>query len=313
MEPFETHCPDCDRSLRVKDPRLVGRKVKCPDCGNPFTVEMPKRNGAQAKAGGKTKPAARKAAASAEASGGGDGFNFDFADSSPASESSGESTYSAPAGRRRKQGPPTMVLVGIPLSVLTVLVGGFLIYKISSGPRQVEKVVTVKVASEAKKKHDALLVKELPPEPEAVPFAEEVHSLIRDLTLRHKRAPGFQELQSKLRTAEQGYRMHKTDKETYLAELNQLHEDTKTLDRELVQKALRGVLAVGGVSGEAADPLVGKLDEAVRNARVDGWTFNDDSRQQVRDAIVAVLAEQQLADNAGLADSVLRFAEEYYN
>ena len=34
-------CPKCRKELKVKDPALLGRKVKCPGCGHRFVLEMP--------------------------------------------------------------------------------------------------------------------------------------------------------------------------------------------------------------------------------------------------------------------------------
>lgn len=38
MEPVEIACPHCGGTLRVTNPKLLGRKVKCPKCRDPFTV-----------------------------------------------------------------------------------------------------------------------------------------------------------------------------------------------------------------------------------------------------------------------------------
>src|SRR5690606_19784330 len=47
MQPFETACPHCTGTLRVSDPRLLGRKVKCPKCGERFQIHPPGENAEQ--------------------------------------------------------------------------------------------------------------------------------------------------------------------------------------------------------------------------------------------------------------------------
>lgn len=41
MEPFEISCEHCSQRLRVKDPALIGRKVKCPGCGQRMLITEP--------------------------------------------------------------------------------------------------------------------------------------------------------------------------------------------------------------------------------------------------------------------------------
>jgi hypothetical protein len=38
---FKQQCPHCDRSIPIKDAKLIGEETKCPKCKNPFVVEDP--------------------------------------------------------------------------------------------------------------------------------------------------------------------------------------------------------------------------------------------------------------------------------
>jgi hypothetical protein len=38
---FKQQCPHCDRSIPIKEAKLIGEEIKCPKCKNPFVVEDP--------------------------------------------------------------------------------------------------------------------------------------------------------------------------------------------------------------------------------------------------------------------------------
>ncbi len=40
-EPNQLRCPHCSTRMRVRDPSILGKKVRCPKCKNPFTTPSP--------------------------------------------------------------------------------------------------------------------------------------------------------------------------------------------------------------------------------------------------------------------------------
>src|SRR5690606_2568408 len=72
MSALHIPCPNCQKELKVKDPALLGRKVKCPSCGHRFVLQwgessQPSAPPRRAKAAAATAPATKATAAQAAA------------------------------------------------------------------------------------------------------------------------------------------------------------------------------------------------------------------------------------------------------
>ena len=39
--PISIQCPHCSQTLKLKNPKLLGREVPCPKCKTPFVLEEP--------------------------------------------------------------------------------------------------------------------------------------------------------------------------------------------------------------------------------------------------------------------------------
>jgi predicted Zn finger-like uncharacterized protein len=120
MSALHIPCPQCQKELKVKDPALLGRKVKCPRCGHPFVLQwtseqkQPKRQKATVAAVTKASPDPHPAAASA--------LPDDPLAAIDVAPQEGVGRLRELQRRRRKQRNRNLIVAGV---CIALLVGGF--------------------------------------------------------------------------------------------------------------------------------------------------------------------------------------------
>ena len=56
MSTLRIPCPKCHKELKLRDPRLLGKKGKCPKCRHSFLLQMPKLEPEEDEIAGPPKP-----------------------------------------------------------------------------------------------------------------------------------------------------------------------------------------------------------------------------------------------------------------
>jgi|GEM_PF-6907896 len=323
MEPFEVQCPACQKSLRVKQPELVGKRVACPQCKEKFTIVRP--------APIEDSPAPELPAAIPETPATADAFvPAEPAVSLGPSIKSDDSVL-----RNRPKTNPLLIYAAGGGSVL-VLIIIFIVRSQMDGAEQArlrsqlsatDRKRVEKLEAEGKSVH--LESKDRPvtrptvdptPKPPAkemplVEQAEALHGRIQDLKRAHKMADAITMLAGQLGRLTSQYRSESITPEEYLEKLEILATVVEETERRLVQKALAGAVALEqpSVDASALEKFVEAYDKAVLAARIKDWKLHDDARDKVHGVARQVLSEHDLGGKkAELEELVVKFSEEYY-
>jgi hypothetical protein len=322
MEPFEVVCPACQKSLRVKQPDLVGKRVACPQCKEKFTIERPAADDLE---GGAPEMPPVMPAVDAPASGGVPSF--------------GESSYATSTVARPKKADKNQQLIIFGGIGATMLVLGILFLvnsqmkaseqarlraNLSANERkQLEKLEqegkTVELKDKTPFNTRPVAVDPIPKKPAKemprVEEAEALHGHLQDLKRAHKQSLPIVALAAELARLQTLYRREEITPEDFVAKVNELAAKSEATERTLVKKALTDALVLErpGVEAEKIAAFVEIYDKAVLENRVKEWKLNDETRKLVHDAVKKTLGDNSLGGNKSeMEDLLVRFSEEYY-
>ncbi len=136
---FKQECPICEALVPIRDPKLIGKKIKCPKCEGPFVVKAPADEEDEAEEGVTEKPAKKAKAAG----------NGKVTDKKPVKAAAKKGKASKDDDddtdvkkKKQKKGSNTL-MVGGGLAVVAVAalgIGGYFLFKGKSEPKKTTPV-----------------------------------------------------------------------------------------------------------------------------------------------------------------------------
>jgi cell division protein FtsN len=322
MEPFEVICPACQKSLRVKQPELVGKRVSCPQCKEKFTIERP------APVDDAPAPDMPPVVADSPAPSFSDGPSF----GGPSITAT-----SSPTRTKKSEKNQQMIIFGGVGASLVLLV---IIYIVNSQMQAAEQARLRSRLSATDRKALEKLEAEgktvrledknpLPPyRPAADPVpkkptkemprvdeAELLHGHLQDLKRAHKQSDTITALAAELGRLSSQYRREDITPEDFLAKVTELATKVEETERVLVKKALSNAVSLErpDLDADVLARFVEAYDKAVLETRAKDWKLSDDARKLVHDAVKKTHGEHKLGGNKSeMEDLLVKFSEEYY-
>lgn len=328
MEPFEVICPACQKSLRVKQPELVGKRVACPQCKEKFTIERPApMEDAPAPELPPVVPMDETAPAFS------DGPSF----SSGSLSGPTITASSSPSRTKQSEKKQQMIMFGGIGGTMLVLL---ILYIVNSQMQAAEQArLRSKLTASDRKALEKLEAEgktvrledknPLPPyrapvdpipkkpvkEMPRVEEAEALHGHLQDLKRAHKQSDTITKLAAELGRLSSLYRREDITPEDFLTKVTELAARVEETERALVQKALSDAvsLELPDIEGAKLERFVEAYDKVVLESRVKDWKLDEDARKTVHDAVKKTLGEHKLGGKkAEMEELLVRFSEEYY-